>query len=579
MPETKQANQWYPSAYSSLVLTFGLLISAICYVRIYFGIDFNDEAFYIAVPYRFILGDRPFIDEKSLIQLSGLLMFPFLKIFHWVTGGIQGAFLYWRHLHFGFFIFVAISVFLVIRKMIKWQLGFLVSLTVVTFAPFNIFGLSYNTLGSGFLTLGLFVGFFGIFEKSKKCLFSSGLYNALAAISYPPLIVITLAYGGIIFYLSRRDRHALTWYTTGSSIPFMVFFIIFLYFGIENVIRSFHFATSFGPQLGGIEKVTRILSGVWVNIPNKTILILLLLVIVVGMKYEPSYFKYSFLLLPLVVFKLRWDYYFGQASSSIYVLYYSMLAPYLLLFLRRNDLAQRLFCGVWIPSFIAGVVTSYTSGNGYVSAAIGLLPGFIVTSIMVVLVYSDKSQKKETALTRTRLLHMFSVILLILIFVFYRFSTVYDEDKISLLNTRITAGPFFGLYTTREKSNYLSELTDDLRHYGEKHKRILIYDRLPAGFLLTSLRPATDTCLLFPWMRYPEVKRRYGTLEYYERYNIEPDIVIKVLGIYEASYAQLRLSYSGDPLNSFVESNRYEKVLEKKDYVIYRRRSHDDLHS
>jgi hypothetical protein len=80
-----------------------VVIIGATYVRMYFGADFTDQAYYVAVPYRFVLGARPFIDETTPSQQSaGLLGYPFIWAYH-ALFGVSGIILFARHLHFLFF--------------------------------------------------------------------------------------------------------------------------------------------------------------------------------------------------------------------------------------------------------------------------------------------------------------------------------------------------------------------------------------------------------------------------------------------------------------------------------------------
>lgn len=67
--------------------------------RLRFSADLSDEAFSIALPYRFALGDRPFIDEVSTAQTAGLLLLPFVWLFVKLTGGSAGIVLFVRFVH------------------------------------------------------------------------------------------------------------------------------------------------------------------------------------------------------------------------------------------------------------------------------------------------------------------------------------------------------------------------------------------------------------------------------------------------------------------------------------------------
>ena len=67
--------------------------------RIGLGFDPQDEGFAVVVPWRWALGDRPFVDEMNLMQTAGFLTYPFVKAYVWVTGGSEGIVLYLRQLY------------------------------------------------------------------------------------------------------------------------------------------------------------------------------------------------------------------------------------------------------------------------------------------------------------------------------------------------------------------------------------------------------------------------------------------------------------------------------------------------
>src|SRR5580700_10165291 len=77
-----------------------LAVVAVSYWRLSYGVDFTDEAWYVAVPYRFVLGGRPYVDELSVPQTTAaVLLYPFLWAYH-ALAGRTGIVLFVRHLHF-----------------------------------------------------------------------------------------------------------------------------------------------------------------------------------------------------------------------------------------------------------------------------------------------------------------------------------------------------------------------------------------------------------------------------------------------------------------------------------------------
>ena len=76
------------------------------------------------VPWRWALGDRPFVDEQNLTQSAGLLAYPFVKLFALVRGGdVAGLVLYERHLYLALAVIVAACVFLLARRTLSGVAG------------------------------------------------------------------------------------------------------------------------------------------------------------------------------------------------------------------------------------------------------------------------------------------------------------------------------------------------------------------------------------------------------------------------------------------------------------------------
>src|ERR1051326_3846489 len=81
---------------------FAVVVLGLTYWRVLYGVDFTDEAYYVAVPLRFVLGARPYIDETTPSQqTAALLMYPFIAAYH-AAAGLGGIVLFARSLHFLF---------------------------------------------------------------------------------------------------------------------------------------------------------------------------------------------------------------------------------------------------------------------------------------------------------------------------------------------------------------------------------------------------------------------------------------------------------------------------------------------
>ena len=92
--------------------------------RLFVGMDLQDESYYVLVPWRWALGDRPFVQEQNLLQVPGLLTYPFVKLFGVLRGyDVTGLMLYTRHLYLLLMVAVAVVAFLFLRRLVRWQLA------------------------------------------------------------------------------------------------------------------------------------------------------------------------------------------------------------------------------------------------------------------------------------------------------------------------------------------------------------------------------------------------------------------------------------------------------------------------
>lgn len=86
-------------SYSMLFAFLAVITTlAFTYRRLFYGVDFTDEAFYSGIPYEFVLGIRPFIDELNFLTFPSLILYPFIKVFYMLNNGTEGLILYNRFL-------------------------------------------------------------------------------------------------------------------------------------------------------------------------------------------------------------------------------------------------------------------------------------------------------------------------------------------------------------------------------------------------------------------------------------------------------------------------------------------------
>lgn len=586
-------------SYSGFVILLTIIFLAITYQRLYFSVDFSDESFYVALSYRFALGDSFFIDELNPAQSFSILTFPFVKLYLWLMGSADSIVLFMRHLYFVFALLVAGSIFLVLRNIFKWQTALIISSATALFFPFNIPNLSYNTLGGGLFTAGCFFGLWLIWNrKNPYYLFISGLLHGLAIISYPTLLIPSALFILILLFLSpvKKMPAFLGFCTGGALVALLLLLPLFIRAGTANLKAVFDHAVLIREAnrgAGATYQISKVVSNLYHHYPNKVLSLSVLTGMFIGFKIKPVFFKYILLLIPLLPVSLSGLDWVG--NSLVYISHYGLLAFCFIFLLKDNKFAKQLFYYVWIPSFIAGMTVAWTSGNGFIMAGIGLFPASIITTVFLVILFKkyllenslidSKLDMRLRHITNFRILgkslkllisgfsrflnykrlYITVPILILSILVIFQYSAVFRDDKITELNTRIKFGPYKGLYTTREKKEYLYDLSSDLALVTQPDKKILFYNDFATGFLLTPMSPATNTVWLHPTIN------RQSIINYYQKNNAEPDIAVRMKEILWKNTTWKLNHPKNDPVDNLITSSEYEKIVSKKNYDIYQK--------
>ena len=169
-------------AFVLISVTVVVSAAAFTWLRLFVGMDLRDESFYVLVPWRWALGDTPFMQEQSLAQIPGFVMYPFAKLFAVIRDyDVTGYVLYMRHLYLFMMIGVAVAVFLLLRRLVRWELAALAATVYVTYIFWATPQLSYNTIALAFLTLGAALGAWVVlFGRGRRFALASGVAFAVA---------------------------------------------------------------------------------------------------------------------------------------------------------------------------------------------------------------------------------------------------------------------------------------------------------------------------------------------------------------------------------------------------------------
>ena len=539
-PGRRVAERLEPTA----TLLVGAVVVGLTYWRLYLGVDFTDESFYVAVPYRFVRGAHVFVTENAVAQgFVGILLYPFVKAYYELVG-LTGIVLFVRHLHFLFSLGVAAVVALSLRPVLETSRAVLVGLTAVAFVPFNIHSLSYNTLGSGLFGAGCFLAFQGVREPERRLVrVLAGLSLGLAVFAYQPLAIAVAAVcaAGVAFTPRGRRRALLAYETPALLLPLAVAAALVGSAGLETFRADVRARSSIDDSVGrrlydlAVHEVNSLRHG------TLLLILLVLLVVVTGMRralVAPIVLALPLLVLPPGSVSIY--------SSLEYVAHLAWLAPFLFPIVRERQGAKHLLGIVWLPGLVGGIVTGVSSSNGGVNAAIGALPAALASAVFLIWALSETLPRRLAGLAGLPVVVGIGFLLL------FEAIPSYRDASITHLTARIHRGAFAGLSTTRANRDLVRDLRSDLA--GIDGSCSIVFLDFPAGYLLTRAIPQTTSA----W------KASHDALLRSYRERGFPDVAVIM---HPATWP------SSDALVAALTSTPYRLTSDRTSYAVYRRGS------
>jgi len=516
---------------------FSLLLVA---YRLTLGVDFIDESYYAAMALRFLQGDRPFVDELFVNQTGILPLLPFVKPYVALFGN-EGLILYLRALYFLFSLGLASAIYFSLRTFASAEASASAALLGVVFIPLNIPALSYNTLGGGGFALALFLAW-AYLQRGTPWLAGAAMAAlALCELTYPPLVLPGLLFLALFWRRSpTRRKGLLKAYLVAHLILFLACLPLLQQAGMK-LIDAYIYTAHAHHHGGGLGKGKIILEFIVKSMFTPAGLLgyaTLILAALTGRR----------LWLALFPFCLAYNFHTWGFPSVWIFIQLSVAGPVFYLLGRREGADTELLKLVWLPSFVAGLLTAWMSS----SSPANLIIGFWAAGIVSLFYLARIPRNGGAAAT------MVAVFLAFL----YVGKVFYVDGAFGRLTERVPTGPFRGLATTPEKREYLRAITDDIHRLEDPEGKIVFYE-FPAGYLLTSMRIGVNSA----WMRTESLGKLFYVRHYVARAS-DHDLVFKI-NIIDHGYPSW-LNYSAeDPFIQLLQA-RFDRVLQRPNYEAFR---------
>jgi hypothetical protein len=569
--------QWF----TLVAIAAAVVTLVLTWMRLLAGMDLQEESYFVVVPWRWALGDRPFVHEENLAQVSGFLTYPFVKAFALVRDyDVSGLVLYLRHLHLGLLVGVALAAFLVLRRLVRWELALAISLVVVTFVYRAAPQLSYNTLGAALLTLGIVLGLAVVeLGRGRRWAFASGVAFGLAVVAYPTLLFVmpfvgvflALALGekavGIVATFStaqdtctggqatgKRAWRALSAWVLGGAVVVVPAALYALSFGVHALERCWSYtinAAQGADVLGGAPKAVDVARGVGGYLWSAPYLLAALVLVYLVYLRWPRAGRALLALLPLVLWRAGQE---PGLDAAGFVIVYALLAPYLYLFVPedRREAGARMLYWVLAPALLAGAMTAFTSSAGYANAAVGLLPAVLASGTFLAWALEatvraprapagpDDAPAARSPAPWLALAALLGVVAVTLVF-----QVQYQQEgrAPAELTRRCDFGPWWGLSVTPQRYEQLRTFAADLREESRPGDQLLVFYQTCGLYLFWDGGIAANSYAL--WGEAPSAPLPQSTVEYYRRYRVAPTLVVHVLDTSGMSDAQLTAACGG----------------------------------
>lgn len=434
--------------------------------RAFFGIEFGDEAAYLAIPLQFARGAIPFLDETSLLQLAGVLLYPFVKVFLIFSPRQEAIVLFGRLL----FLLGWATAWLLIERLLRasahFSRGFSkptiawAALVWLPFTPNNVLGLCYNSFGLLFLALGLAAAWRyhrnwgpGAWQLSCYLSFATWCYPSYATILIPYLLAWWWAQG------SDRRR----WVTPlllGSLPLFLLGAGLATLAGGKSFVTTFQGFTGQGNELALVRLWSMLKLLIPAAGPYRLLPLLISAAIVLRIaskKWErPAAYAGGLFAIAIAVLLATANYFGGiHLGYSIVTRAVFWLPLVVVAFPIRSPSA---FLGVvWLPCLMAGLVASMSSTFDEKNFGLGVGPSLF---FLVAWIGQWIEERYETLEPKMRVLTpAIAIALGAMLARADLFGSFFWDDPYSKLTHQMKRGPYRYLYTSPEKGAFLERIS------------------------------------------------------------------------------------------------------------------------
>lgn len=479
---------------SDIVLyVIGVLLLFFLIRRLYYTVSHYDEVFNIYVSYMTVgMGKRHLVENLMMMSMGNLFNLPFISIFYHITGGMEGIVLFMRYMYLGLNLLLAAIFYGCFHRRLGKRTCLLFGLVLVSYAPFSIYSIWYDSVALFFLLAGCMLLFAEELNEEKKfrwMKYLAGICHACMAYAYPTMVgvILVIFVGKLFFQIKRKTKIKeifFYWfpYLLGGLSVLAVLALYILYVGWENIFllqkESAEIALG-GRILGDITeeaagnedvispawavlgnvfgKMRSILTAMWRQ-QKAALLVTVLLLIQWGIGLWRKGIIRICLLFEIILTAVWFHNGMGQWATQTMYAYYFFWTPFLYYYLDKEERKRwrgviLILDGAAIAAMVAVGFTAYYD----MKASMGLYSGAIGAFWLMIIIAKNKNNVES--------LWPAGVILFLAgCNVFMLYQNVYENEQVSECNYLMQKGIYKGIMAQEGDAIYeiLPELFADI---------------------------------------------------------------------------------------------------------------------
>lgn len=478
-----------------------------------YGFASSDEAFYLTVPYRLTQGAALFTDEWHVSQMSGILLYPFMKLFLLIRPDGTGMILAFRFLFAAVSACASLYIYTLCIRRFSPLPSLAAALMLMLFAPYSIAALSYNSMGLILVCLACFSSL-KLGERGNVCMVFSGLCFSAAVLCCPYLLAVFVLYclATVLTFFARKKSKVKTLleivpplrlsafiaFCLGCALMLAAFCaIVFSRTGLRELIENIPYILADEEHSSTYTfsyRLKRYLGGIYYSSRKAPIAIFFGIALLAALCIDKGRQKrcllyWSAALIISLIFALP---FYSSPNANLFMSPLTILGLFSFLLCEKKQWS--LFLQVYIPGILYSVCLHLSSNQWFLAISMALAVSSIASVFFIAEFMEEIASSDEGSLSgKLRGLAAVSFVLLVsaqlATQVYFDINLFQYEPNIKYLDSRVEYGVQKGLITTESTRDKYYAVMQDTQTVREEKEGLSLYFSDDVWLLLQDKKP------------------------------------------------------------------------------------------